>query len=43
VDVEITARDSQAANRALELLGKNFGLFIDRAEIGSAGEFNSII
>jgi hypothetical protein len=42
VEVELTARDPQAANRALELLGKHLGLFIDRAEIGSAGEFEEL-
>jgi hypothetical protein len=27
------------ANRALELLGKELGMFIDRKEVGSPGEF----
>lgn len=31
-----------AANKALELLGKEHGMFIDRKEIGKAGEFDSL-
>ena len=30
------------ANRALELLGKELGMFIDRREIGEAGEFQAL-
>lgn len=29
----------QVANRALELVGKELGMFIDRKEVGAAGEF----
>jgi len=39
-NVEITARDAGAANRALELLGKEMGMFIDRHEIGGPGDFD---
>lgn len=38
-EVEVTARDPAAANRALELLGKELGMFIDRRESGRPGEF----
>lgn len=31
--------DGMVANRALELLGKELGMFIDRKEIGAPGEF----
>lgn len=30
VEIEITARDGAAANRALELIGKELGMFIER-------------
>ena len=30
------------ANRALELLGKELGMFIDRKEVGKPGEFESM-
>jgi phage terminase small subunit len=33
VEVEITARDPAAANRGLELLGKELGMFIERSEV----------
>jgi len=39
-EIEITARDAGAANRALELLGKEMGMFIDRHEIGGPGDFD---
>lgn len=38
-EVEITAHDASAANRALELLGKEAGMFIDRRETGGPGDF----
>lgn len=31
--------DGAVANRALELLGKELGMFIDRKEVGGAGDF----
>lgn len=31
IDVEVTARDAAAANRALELIGKELGMFIERS------------
>jgi hypothetical protein len=30
------------ANRALELIGKEFGMFVDRKEIGGAGAFDHL-
>ena len=38
-EVEVTAHDASAANRALELLGKEAGMFIDRRETGGPGDF----
>src|SRR5262249_12494345 len=40
--VEITDRDAQAANKALELLGKTAELrmWVDQVEHGGAGEFS---
>jgi hypothetical protein len=40
VEVEVTDRDTAGANKALELLGKECGMFVDRTEIGSPGEFD---
>ena len=34
--------DPQAANRALELLGKELGMFVDRSEFGRPGEFERL-
>lgn len=34
--------DGNVANRALELLGKEFHMFIDRKEIGGPGEFDGL-
>jgi phage terminase small subunit len=42
VEKEVTQIDRGAANRALELLGKELMMFIDRHEIGSAGEFAAL-
>ena len=39
VDVEAHYPDRGAANRALELLGKEAGMFVDRREVGTPGEF----
>jgi phage terminase small subunit len=36
---EVTMRDAAAANRSLELLGREFRMWIERKEIGEAGEF----
>lgn len=38
-EVEVTALDQSAANRALELLGKEAGMFVDRREVGGPGDF----
>lgn len=42
VEVEVNARDAAATNRALELLGKELGMFIDRKEVGQPGDFASM-
>ncbi|MDP9096245.1 MAG: hypothetical protein M3N26_06800 [Pseudomonadota bacterium] len=39
VTVQVTEKDPAAANTALLLLGKELRMFIDRKEIGGAGEF----
>jgi Fe2+ or Zn2+ uptake regulation protein len=41
-DVEIVKRDEAAANRAMELLGKELRMFVDRKEIGAPGEFAAL-
>ena len=38
-DIEVFKRDEAAANRALELLGKELRMFVDRKEIGGPGTF----
>lgn len=40
--VEEFAREAPAANRALELLGKELGMFVDRREIGKPGQFSQM-
>ncbi len=35
-----TKYDGSVANRALELLGKELGMFVDRKETGAPGEFS---
>lgn len=42
VEIEMSMRDAQAANRALELLGKELGMFVDRREVGEPGEFERL-
>lgn len=42
VDFTVSDRDASAANRALELVGKEFGMFIDRKEVGKPGEFSHL-
>lgn len=42
VDVEVNMRDATAANRALELLGRECGMFIERSEVGLPGEFERL-
>ena len=37
-EVEVVMRDAGAANRSLELLGREFNMFVDRKEIGEPGE-----
>jgi hypothetical protein len=39
IEIEATMHDQSAANRALELLGKEAGMFIDRRETGGPGDF----
>lgn len=34
--------DGSVANRALELVGKHIGMFIDRSEVGKPGEFDNL-
>ena len=34
--------EGSVANRALELIGKEYGMFIDRKEIGGAGAFDHL-
>lgn len=36
------AYQGSVANRALELLGKELGMFVDRKEVGKPGEFESM-
>lgn len=38
-EVEVVMRDAGAANRSLELLGREFRMWIERAEVGGPGEF----
>jgi phage terminase small subunit len=38
-EVEVVDRDPSAANKALELLGKTLGVFIERKEVGAPGDF----
>jgi phage terminase small subunit len=42
VDLEMSDRDTAGANRALELLGKQIGMFIDRSEVGRPGDFDDM-
>ena len=42
VEIEVTDRDTPGANRALELLGKEIGMFVDRAEVGGPGDFDQM-
>ena len=39
IEVEVTMRDAAAANRSLELLGREFKMWIERKEVGEAGDF----
>ena len=39
VEVDAHRPNPEAANKALELLGKEIGLFIERSEVGQPGEF----
>lgn len=39
VEIEAHFPDRGAANRALELLGKEAGMFVDRREVGAPGDF----
>lgn len=34
--------EGSVANRALELIGKEFGMFVDRKEVGKPGEFSNL-
>lgn len=45
VEVEVTERDAPAANRALELLGREVEgapLFVERKEVGRPGDFDNL-
>ena len=37
--IEVHRHNPDAANKALELLGKEIGMFIERSEVGQPGEF----
>lgn len=39
VEIDVVMRDAAAANRSLELLGREFRMWIERKEIGDPGEF----
>lgn len=41
-ELEIHDRDTAGANRALELLGKEVGMFVDRKEVGGPGDFKQV-
>ncbi len=41
ITIEVTQRDPAQANRALELLGKSIGMFIDRKEISGSLEVDT--
>lgn len=41
-DIEVFKRDEASANRALELLGKELRMFVDRKEIGGPGAFEAL-
>lgn len=41
-EIEITERDAAAANRALELLGREHGMFVEHKEIGKPGDFDNL-
>lgn len=40
IEIDVTDRDTAGANRGLELLGKELGMFVDRSEIGKPGDFD---
>jgi len=40
--IEVLDPDKAGANRALELLGKELGMFVDRTEIGKPGDFEAM-
>jgi phage terminase small subunit len=42
VVLEVIDPDKAGANRALELLGKELGMFVDRAEVGGPGDFDQM-
>lgn len=42
VEITITERDATAANRALELLGREHGMFVERKEVGKPGDFDNL-
>ena len=42
VEVEAHFPDRASANRALELIGKEIGMFVNRLEVGGPGEFDSM-
>jgi phage terminase small subunit len=42
IELEVSDRDTAGANRALELLGKQIGMFVDRSEVGKPGDFDDM-
>ena len=42
MELETHQRDASAANRALELLGREVNLFTEKKEVGKPGEFDHI-
>ena len=40
--IEVHRHNPEAANKALELLGKEIGMFIERSEVGQPGEFSEM-
>lgn len=41
-EVDVIERDAMAANRALELLGRELNLFIAKSEVGNPGDFDRL-
>lgn len=41
-EIDVIERDAMAANRALELLGRELNLFIAKSEVGNPGDFDRL-